>query len=91
LEGVLEDLREELVSIYPKLMRFALSRVRDKDKAEELAQEACLRVLKREQNFDAEINLIAYSITIIKNLINDQGKTPTTLPEDNVPDLSDGT
>ena len=87
----MEDLREELVSIYPKLMRFALARVRDKDQAEELAQEACLRVLQREQNFDAQINLIAYSITIIKNLAKDQGKIPRPLPEEDIPDLIDRT
>jgi len=87
----LKDLREELVSIYPKLMRYALVRVRNKDKAEELVQDACLRVLQREQNFDDQINLIAYSITIIKNLIKDQGKIPGSPPPDGVPDPIDHT
>jgi len=66
------NIREELVVIYPKLFRYALSRTRDADSAEDLVLEACTRILEREKKFEGSVNLIAYGITIIKNLINDQ-------------------
>ena len=83
------DLREELIVIFPKLQRFALARTRDPDITEDLVLEACKRLLERGEALDPSTNLVAYGITIIKNLINDQGRTSTRYSDEEVPEIVD--
>jgi len=68
------SIRGELEVIYPKLLRYAVSRTRDSDIGEDLVLEACTRILEREEKLEGQVNLIAYGITVIRNLINDQAK-----------------
>lgn len=83
------ELREELVAVYPKLQRFAVARTRDADLGEELVLEACKRVLEREESLDPSINLVAYGITIIKNLIIDRGRVLGRESDEEVPEVPD--
>ena len=85
------ELREELVSIYPKLQRFAVARTRDPDLGEDLVLEACKRLLEREESLSPTTNLVAYGITIIKNLINDRGRASTRESDEEVPEIADNT
>ena len=87
--GELMDLREELIVIYPKLQRFAVARTRDPDLGEDLVLEACKRLLEREDSLDASTNLVAYGITIIKNLINDRGRATSRLSDEELPEIAD--
>ena len=82
-------LREELVSIYPKLQRFAVSRTRDPELGEDLVLEACKRLLEREESLLPTTNLVAYGITIIKNLINDRGRASKRESDEEVPEIAD--
>jgi RNA polymerase sigma factor (sigma-70 family) len=82
------DLREELVVIYPKLHKFAVARTRDPDLGEDLVLEACKRLLERGETLDP-INLVAYGITIIKNLINDRGRLGSRENDEEVPEIAD--
>jgi RNA polymerase sigma-70 factor (ECF subfamily) len=82
-------LREELVVIYPKLNKFAVRRTRDPDLAEDLVLEACKRMLERAETLDPSTNLVAYGITIIKNLINDSGRTQSRYSDEEVPEIAD--
>jgi len=63
------DVREALVEAYPKLHRYALSKTRDADQAEDMVLEACKRILERDERMSDEINVVAYAITIIRNLM----------------------
>ena len=74
MPGNFMDLREELIAIYPSLHKFAASRLRDSHAGEDLVLEACKRMLEREESLDPSTNLVAYGSTIIKNLINDEGR-----------------
>ena len=83
------DFREDLVEIYPKLLRFAMARTRDGDLAEELVLETCKRVLERETSLESDVNLTAYCITIIKNLIRDRGRASQRESDEEVPEIAD--
>jgi RNA polymerase sigma-70 factor (ECF subfamily) len=85
------DLREELVTIYPKLQRFAVARIQDPDLGEDLALEACKRLLERADTLDPSTNLVAYGITIIKNLIMDRGRTSSRYSDEEAPEVADHT
>jgi RNA polymerase sigma-70 factor, ECF subfamily len=87
--GQVMDLREELVTIYPKLQRFAVARTRDPDLGADLVLEACKRLLEREEALDPTTNLVAYGITIIKNLINDRARASTRETDGEVPEVAD--
>lgn len=88
---VIMVLRKELVVIYPKLHKFATARTRDPDVGEDLALEACKRLLEREETFEPTTNFVAYGITIIKNLINDRGRTSSRQSDEEVPEIADHT
>ena len=83
------DLREELVVIFPKLQRFAVARTRNPDLGLDFALEACARLLEREDSLDTSTNLVAYGITIIKNLINDYLREKVKLPGGELPEIPD--
>ena len=83
------DLREELIVIYPKLLRFAVARTRNSDLGEDFVLEACKRLLEREDSLDPSTNLVAYGITIIKNLIIDRGRAGSRESDEEVPEVAD--
>jgi RNA polymerase sigma-70 factor, ECF subfamily len=80
------DIREALVELYPKLYRYALSKTRDADRAEDFVLEACKRILEREESLGERVNLVAYAITIIRNLTVDGSRRR----EDQLDDTIDG-
>lgn len=83
------DLRQELLIIYPKLLKFAIARTRDGDFGEELVLETCKRILEKEKSLDDDVNLTAYGITVIKNLIYDRGRVSQRESDDEVPEIAD--
>jgi len=80
------DVREELVDAYPKLLRYAVSKTRDADRAEDLVLEACKRILERDERISEEINVTAFAITIIRNLVIDASR----VREDQLDDEAEG-
>ena len=79
----------EVIAIYPKLQKFTLARTRDPDLSEDLVLEACKRLLEREGSLDPSTNLIAYGITIVKNLIIDHGRLGSRQSDEEVPEVTD--
>ncbi len=69
------DIGVELTEILPRLRLFARSRVFSEAGADDLVQETCLRVIDREQQFDADTNLLAWSITIMKHIQIDSSRS----------------
>ena len=84
------DIGDELVEAYPNLKRFAVSYVRDVDRAEDLVMSAITKILGSSNSSDIG-NLEAYAITVIKNLVKDEVRRNQPkygeVPE--VPDHSD--
>lgn len=84
------DIGDELVEAYPKLKRFAVSYVRDVDRAEDLVMSAITKILEMANSSDI-VNLEAYAITVVKNLVRDEIKRNRPeygeVPE--VPDYAD--
>ena len=60
-----ETLRQEIVSLLPRLRRFARSLVRDPDKADDLVQAACERALDRLDHFREGTRLDSWLYRII--------------------------
>jgi len=83
------NLREELVDIYPKLFGFALKRTGNADTSEELVLETCKRILERETALGNDVNLTAYCIITIKNLIRDGGRFAQRWSDAEVPEIAD--
>ena len=69
------DIGVKLTEILPRLRLFARSRVFSEAGADDLVQETCLRVIDREQQFDADTNLLAWSITIMKHIQIDSSRS----------------
>jgi RNA polymerase sigma-70 factor, ECF subfamily len=62
------DVRHELVSLLPRLRRFALVLTRSADSADELVQSALVRALGRLDQFSAETHLDRWLFRIIKTV-----------------------
>lgn len=82
-------MRESLIEIYPKLNRFAVAKTRDPDLGEDLVLEACKRLLQREDSLSPSTNLVAYGITIIKNLIADRWRDGNRYSDQDAPEIAD--
>jgi len=67
------DVSEKLIEALMAMRAFSRSQVASPDEADEYVQRACERILKldRDGKLDSEINIEAYAITVIKNLVND--------------------
>lgn len=83
------DLREELVDLYPKLERFALSRTRDQAVAEDCAMEAVTKILAANPEFESRSHLTGYAITTVKRQIIDRGRAAARFSDEEVPDIED--
>ena len=80
------DQAEELIEIYPKLKRYALSKMLSADDAEDCAQEACTRILEQHKTFENKSHLTGYAITTVRNLIIDLGRKAGNLSDEKVPE-----
>ena len=88
------DIGIKLTEILPRLRLFARSRVFSEAEADDLVQETCLKVIDREQQFDADTNLLAWSITIMKHIQIDSSRSARnryeTTSADDILDRPDG-
>ncbi|MPZ58815.1 MAG: sigma-70 family RNA polymerase sigma factor [Rhizobiales bacterium] len=60
--------REEMLAAIPRLRAFAISLCGDVDKADDLVQEALHRALTHIDSFQLGTNMLAWLITILRNL-----------------------
>lgn len=80
---------EELVEILPRLRLYARSRVVSEADADDLVQKTCLRALERQAKFQAGSNLIAWTITIMRNIQIDEWKRPIRLVQSDPEEMSE--
>ncbi|WP_377290124.1 RNA polymerase sigma factor [Rhizobium sp. SG2393] len=66
------DFRRELVSLLPKLRRFALSLTRNATDADDLVQEACERAITRHHLWNGEGRLESWVYALTRNLWVDE-------------------
>ena len=67
-------IRTELERIVPRLRLYARSLAFSTEDADDLVSKTCIRVLERQAQFDQCSSLIAWAITILKNLYRDELK-----------------
>jgi len=79
---------EELVKILPRLRLYARSRVVSEADADDLLQKTCVRVLERQENFQAGSNLLAWTITVMKNIQIDEWRRPIRLVQSEPEEMS---
>ncbi|KLN61564.1 hypothetical protein WH96_04140 [Kiloniella spongiae] len=65
-------IENNLISLMPKLKRYAVYLTKDQDRAADLVQEACARILSKRDTYNNEYGLEPWFKTIIKNLWIDQ-------------------
>ncbi len=70
---------EKLVEILPRLRLYARSLVFSESDADDLVQKTCVRVLERQAQFLPGTSLIAWAITIMRNIRRDEWKKPIRL------------
>lgn len=68
---------QDIIDIYPKIMAFAFSKTRDKQKAEDLVQTTILKALENKEQWSNVKNLSAWLITICRNKFLDSVKKNT--------------
>ena len=66
--GVLKpSFKEDLVSAIPRLRAFAISLVRQPDRADDLVQETLVRAWQNRRHFTEGTNMVAWLITLLRN------------------------
>ncbi len=92
-QGMTSDFREDLVSLLPRLRRFALTLTGDLDQADDLVQQACEKALLKQDQWQVGTRLDSWVYRIIQNLHIDQlrskGRRSEYLHEDSVEELVD--
>lgn len=92
-KGMTSDLREDLVSLLPRLRRFALTLTGDLDQADDLVQQACEKALLKQDQWQAGTRLDSWLYRIIQNLhidqLRSQGRRSQHLHEDSIEELAD--
>lgn len=68
---------QDILDIYPRIMAFAFSKTRDKQKAEDLVQTTILKALENKDQWSNVKNLSAWLITICRNKFLDNVKKST--------------
>lgn len=68
---------QDIIDIYPRIMAFAFSKTRDKQKAEDLVQTTILKALENKDQWKNVKNLSAWLITICRNKFLDNVKKST--------------
>jgi RNA polymerase sigma-70 factor (ECF subfamily) len=66
-DGQETDFREQLLELIPAMRAFARSLCRDRDEADDLAQDALYRALQSWRSFRPDTNLKAWVFTILRN------------------------
>ena len=66
-DGQETDFREQLLDLIPAMRAFARSLCRDRDEADDLAQDALYRALQNWRSFQEGTNLKAWVFTILRN------------------------
>jgi RNA polymerase sigma-70 factor, ECF subfamily len=74
------DLASQIVDLRPRLVRFALSLTRDREAAEDLAQETLVRALASQWRFQPGTNLKAWLFRILRNVHLNVLRTAQTHP-----------
>lgn len=67
VQTLTNDLKEELVILLPRLLRFGRALTRSAAEAEDLVQEACLKALDREETWDRSLPLDRWVFSIVRN------------------------
>lgn len=65
---------QDIIEIYPRIMAFAFSKTKDKQKAEDLVQTTILKALENKDQWSNVKNLSAWLITICRNKFLDSVK-----------------
>ena len=68
---------QDIIDIYPRILAFAYSKTRDKQKAEDLVQTTILKALENKEQWSNVKNLSAWLITICRNKFLDSVKKST--------------
>lgn len=69
-------LAEEAAREWPRLFGFALQLSHDRQEAEDLCQEACLRVLRSDRRIDPDRPLLPLLMTVVRNLHRSRLRSP---------------
>jgi len=92
-QAMTSDFREELVSLLPRLRRFAMTLTGDVDQADDLVQQACEKALLKQDQWQAGTRLDSWVYRIIQNQhidqLRSQGRRSEHLHEDSVEELVD--
>ena len=92
-QGMSSDFTEDLVSLLPRLRRFALTLTGDLDQADDLVQQACEKALLKQDQWQVGTRLDSWVYRIIQNLhidqLRSQGRRSEHLHEDSVDELVD--
>lgn len=75
------DLSELLPTQIPGLLRYATSMVRDRDLAEDLVGDTCVRALERSATFRGEASLATWLHRILHNLAVDRARAQREVPD----------
>jgi RNA polymerase sigma-70 factor, ECF subfamily len=90
---VTDEIRTQMVEILPRLRRFAYALTGNRDNADDLVQEACMRALTRIESFEPGTRLDSWMFRIAQNIWLDRGRTNRrrgpTVDIDDAHDLSD--
>ena len=81
MEYIIED---ELVKSLPKLNLLAFKLTKDKDKANDLVNETCLKVLEKKDKFKENINISGWFSVILKNIFINQYRREIKNPVNNI-------
>ena len=79
--GVTEQVRAELVSLLPRLRRFAYGLTGSQDDGDDLVQSACERALTRLDQFQPGTRLDSWMYRIVQNIWIDQRRARQARPE----------
>jgi RNA polymerase sigma-70 factor (ECF subfamily) len=89
-----DDFREELISLLPRLRRFAVTLTGDLDEADDLVQQACEKALIRREQWQSGSRLDSWMYRIIQNQHIDNrrraGRRPQGSEGVEVADVPDG-
>ncbi len=80
---------EKLVEILPRLRLYARSLVFSEADADDLVQKTCVRALERQTQFQRGTSLIAWAITIMRNILKDEWKKPIRLVQADPEEISE--
>lgn len=84
------QVREEMLAALPSLRAFAISLVRNVDRADDLVQETVLRAWAHLDSFEPGTNMSAWLFTILRNLFRSEYRKRRREVEDTTGSYADG-